>query len=178
VLTTESVALNPNRNPGWGQARVENELRAFLGVDDVLWLPSGLEGDDTDGHIDTLSRFVAPGTVLTAVEANPADPNHAVLERNRRMLVDLGLEVHTLPQPPPIAAPAGWRESRLPGTYANFLILNDAVLVPTYRMPEADAAALAIIGGHFPGRDIVGFDCLEILLEGGAIHCLTQQQPA
>ena len=178
VLTTESVALNPNRNPDWSKTAVEEEIRAFLGVDDVLWLPSGLEGDDTDGHIDTLTRFVAPGTVLTAVETHPADPNHAVLERNRRMLVDMGLDVHVLPQPSPIAAPAGWRESRLPGTYANFLILNNAVLVPTYRRPDEDTAAIRILRGIFPERQIIGFDCLDILLEGGAIHCLTQQQPA
>ncbi len=178
VLTTESVALNPNRNPGWTKSEVEAEIRAFLGVDQVLWLPSGLEGDDTDGHIDTLTRFVAPGTVLTAIESDHTDPNYPVLERNRAMLRDMGLQVIDLPQPEPIAAPAGWREDRLPGTYANFLVVNDAVLVPTYRQPERDARALAIIGECFPGRTPVAFDCLDILLEGGAIHCLTQQQPA
>ena len=177
VLTTESVALNTNRNPEWTRARVEQELRDFLGVDDVLWLPSGLEGDDTDGHIDTLTRFTAPNTVLTAVETDPSDVNFPVLDRNRRMLLEMGLTVIDLPQPDPIAAPDGWRVPRLPGTYANFLVVNDAVLVPTYQQPGPDARALGIIGDAFPGRRAIGFDSLEILLEGGAIHCLTQQEP-
>ena len=178
VMTTESVALNPNRNPDWTRARIERELLGFLGCREVVWLPSGLEGDDTDGHIDTLSRFFGPGQVLTAVESNRDDPNHAVLERNRALLVDHGLAVMTLPQPAPIAAPPGWREDRLPGTYANFLVVNGGVLVPTYRQPAADQRAMDIIAECFPGRAVVGFDCLDILLEGGAIHCLTQQQPA
>jgi len=177
ILTTESVLLNPNRNPHRGRAEIETILRDHLGGSEVIWLPSGLEGDDTDGHIDTLTRFIAPATVLTAVEENPADPNHAVLDRNRALLREAGLTVIDLPQPEPIAAPAGWREDRLPGTYANFLILNDAVLTPTYGQPAPDDRALAILREAFPTRAIAPFDCREILLEGGAIHCLTQQQP-
>ncbi len=178
VLTTASVALNANRNPGWTREAVESELLSCLGGGTVIWLPAGLQGDDTDGHIDTLARFIAPGTVLAAVEPDPADPNRAVLENNRRLLVDAGLEVIDLPQPPPVAAPPGWREPRLPATYANFLVVNGAVLVPAYRQPAADARAAARVGECFPGREAVSFDCLEILLEGGAVHCLTQQQPS
>ena len=178
VLTTESVVLNPNRNPTWSRAAVAKELCDFLGCQKVLWLRSGLEGDDTDGHIDTLTRFIAPGSVITAVEENKNDPNYPVLERNRAQLVEWGLNVIELPQPAPIAGPEGWREARLPGTYANFLILNGAVLVPTYRQADADTRALEILAQAFPGRRILGFDCLDILQEGGAIHCLTQQQPA
>jgi agmatine deiminase len=178
VLTTRSVALNPNRNPGWSRAQVEAELLAMLGGDQVLWLPGGLAGDDTDGHIDTLTRFIAPGMVVTAVESDPADPNHRVLAENRALLAAAGLEIIDLPQPPPIAAPPGWRESRLPATYANFLLVNDGVIAPTYGQPGPDARALGIIGDCFPGRRVMAFDCREILLEGGAVHCLTQQQPA
>jgi agmatine deiminase len=178
VLTTESVLVNPNRNPGWGRKDVERELRTCLGVADVLWLPSGLEGDDTDGHIDTLARFVGPGRVLAAVSLDPADPDHAVLARNRACLVEAGLDVVDLPQPALIPAPAGWREDRLPATYANFLLVNGAVWVPTYGPARADDTACGVIADCFPDRQIVRFDCREILLEGGALHCLTQQQPA
>ncbi len=178
ILTTESVALNPNRNPGIMRSQADEILRQSLGADEIIWLPSGLEGDDTDGHIDTLTRFTAPGTLLTAVEPNRSDPNHAILEQNKQLLIDAGLEVIDLPQPPPIPAPSGWRESRLPGTYANFLITNGAVLAPVYGFRKEDDHALGILRQAFPGHKVTPFDCREILLEGGAIHCLTQQQPA
>ena len=182
LLTTESVLLTPTRNPQLTKADNERILRDYLGVKDILWLPSGLEGDDTDGHIDTLTRFTAPRTVLTVTEDDPNDPNHAVLRRNFDILehhrfADGGkLEVVPLPLPGAIR-PENWREDRLPATYANFLVINDAVLVPTYRQPHSDDMACEVIKSCFPKRRIVRIDCHDIILEGGALHCLTQQQP-
>lgn len=182
LLTTESVLLNPNRNPDLSRGEVETALRAGLGVDEIVWLRTGLEGDDTDGHIDTLSRFYAPRGLVTAWEENKADPNHAILAENTAVLEAMRTttggryDVVKLPQPEPIR-PTDWRCDRLPATYANFLIVNDAVVVPTYRQPRADDRALGILRELFPDREVVGFDCLEILLEGGAVHCLSQQQP-
>jgi len=178
ILTTESVLLNPNRNPNLDKAKVERLLSDFLGADEILWLPGGLEGDDTDGHIDTLSRFFSANAVLTAIETHRKHPNHTLLTNNKQILIDYGLEVVELPQPAPIRAPKDWRQPFLPGSYANFLIVNNAVIVPTYQQPEADQRALEIIGSCFPHHQITPFDCLDLLLEGGAIHCLTQQQPA
>jgi len=178
ILTTESVLLNPNRNPTLNKENIEQILRQFLGANEILWLPNGLIGDDTDGHIDTLTRFFTPNAVLTAVEPDPSSPNHPSLTTNKHLLIDHGLTVVDLPQPKPIPAPKNWREPTLPGSYANFLIVNNAVIVPTYQQPESDQRALAIIRECFPNHQITPFDCLDILLEGGAIHCLTQQQPA
>lgn len=183
VLTTESVLLNPNRNPGLCKARAEELLRAALGVETVCWLKSGLQHDDTDGHIDTLTRFVTPGTVVTVVGTGPNGPSQAALERNHRdlrrfRLPDGGhLEVVPLPLPEPIRPP-GWRLEVLPATYANFLIVNGAVLVPTYRQPGPDRQALRILAECFAGREVIGLDCRDLVLEGGALHCLSQQQPA
>ncbi len=180
LLSTESVVLNPNRNPGLTKERAEEIFRDVLGTECVLWLKSGLEGDDTDGHIDTLVRFFRKDAVLAAVDEKPSSINHDALKRNfdalKRMRLPDGspLEVLALPSPDPIR-PEGWREEVLPATYANFLIINGAVLVPTYRQDKNDAKALEIIGSAFPGRDIVPLDCVDILLEGGALHCLSQQ---
>lgn len=182
-LTTESVLLNPNRNPGWGRAAVEGQLRDFLGVRDVFWLGGGLENDDTDGHIDTITRFFRPDALVTVVEPNPREANYRPLMENRERLQDLRsptggrCEIVDLPLPEPLVI-AGWRVPRLPGTYANFLVTNGAVFVPTYRQPKRDAHACGLLGEIFPGRRIVPFDCLDIVQEGGALHCLTQQQPA
>lgn len=179
LLTTASVLLNANRNPGWSRAAVEEELRSSLGAEEITWLPGGLVGDDTDGHIDTLARFMAPGVTLAASPAEGGDPaDHAVLAKNRRLLLDAGLEVVDLPQPAPVAGPAGWREAHLPATYANFFVTNGAVVLPTYGQAEADDRAAGVVADCFPGRQVVGFDCRGFLIEGGAVHCLTQQQPA
>ena len=182
LLTTESVLLNPNRNTGWDKARTESMLRGALGVDDILWLPSGLLGDDTDGHIDTLTRFFRPDAVLTVHDDDPSNANHATLARNTRILEAFRtragnrLEVVRLPNPDPIRVD-NWRQEVLPPSYANFLIVNDAVIVPTYRQPAKDDAALATLARCYPGRAIVPVDCHDIVLEGGALHCLSQQQP-
>jgi len=183
LLTTESVLLNPNRNPDLSRAQVEDLLRAALGQARIAWLRTGLEGDDTDGHIDTLSRFFSRQGIVTAWEEDRDDPNHAILAENLAVLEGLrtptggSYDIVRLPQPAPIR-PAGWRCDRLPATYANFLIINDAVIVPSYRQAPADQRAVEILRELFPGREVVDFDCLDILLEGGAVHCLTQHEPA
>jgi agmatine deiminase len=183
LLTTESVLLNPNRNPGLTQTQVEILLRGALGVEAICWLKSGLECDDTDGHIDTLARFVAPTAVVTVVSTDPNDPNRVALERNRADLARFRLpdgqrlDLVPLPQPDAIRLP-GWRLEVLPATYANFLILNGAVLVPTYRQPAHDRQALRTLAQCFPDREVIGLDCRDLVLEGGALHCLSQQQPA
>ncbi|HPY90594.1 MAG TPA: agmatine deiminase family protein [Lentisphaeria bacterium] len=182
LLTTESVMLNPNRNPGRDKAEVEQILCQYLGVEQIGWLPSGLCGDDTDGHIDTLTRFFRKDAVLTLVDEDPLSPNYAVLQRNLALLQKMRgvdgrrLDVVPLPCPQPIR-PVGWREEILPASYANFLIINGAVLVPTYRQDSNDNQVLAILGQAFPERDIVPIDCFDIVLEGGALHCLSQQVP-
>lgn len=183
LLTTESVLLNPNRNPGVDKRSAEAILRGALGVEAVCWLLSGLAADDTDGHIDTLARFVAPGVVVAVVERDPAGPNAAALERNLEDLTRFRLpgggrlEVVPLPLPDPIRV-SGWRFEVLPATYANFLIVNGAVLVPTYRQPGPDREALRRLEECFPGREVIGIDSRDLVVEGGALHCLSQQQPA
>ncbi|MDZ4198742.1 MAG: agmatine deiminase family protein, partial [Kiritimatiellia bacterium] len=156
LLVTESVWLNPNRNPGLSRAAAEQVFREMLGVERIHWLPGGLAGDDTDGHIDTLARFVREDTVVCVAPSGPDDPNRDVMERNQALLETFrvaggkNLRVIELPQPGPIPPPSGWREEALPATYANFLIVNGAVLVPTYRQPERDEQALEIVRSVFP----------------------------
>jgi len=178
LLTTEQCLLNPNRNPTLERADVERLLRECFGVGEILWLGEGIEGDDTDGHIDDLTRFVAPDTVVTVVEANRADPNHGPLAANRRRLDTLTvrgrpLTVVELPMP----EPQYLDEQRLPASYANFYVANGAVLVPTFGCP-ADDTACGILRDCFPGRRVVPIDCRVIIAGLGALHCLTQQVPA
>ena len=178
LLTTEQCLLNPNRNPSLTRVDIEQLLRDSFGVTEILWLGDGIEGDDTDGHIDDLTRFVAPGTVVTAVEPNRADPNHAPLAANRRLLDTLNvggrpLNVVELPCP----KPQYLEEQRLPASYANFYIANGAVLVPVFGCP-ADDVACSILKDCFPGRRIVPIDCRVLIAGLGALHCLTQQVPA
>ena len=179
LMTTESVMLNPNRNPSLTRAGIGELLMSSLGVDDILWLKGGLFCDDTDGHIDTLARFVRPDAVLACV-APEGSPNAPMLNENLRRLREyrtrLGkpLDVIPLPLPDPVAPPDGWREETLPASYANYLLVNGAVLVPSYRQPRNDARAASIVGECFPGREVVSIDCADIILEGGALHCLSQ----
>ncbi len=183
LLTTESVVLNPNRNPGMTKADAEKTLCDALGMDQVLWLPSGLPGDDTDGHIDTLARFCSRNTVLAPL---PEKQDHSAgadtLRRNYSMLEKMrladGSKLEVVPLPAPdLIVPENWREEVLPATYANFLIANDAVFAPVYMQPRHDEAALRTLEQAFPGRDIIPVDCTDILLEGGALHCLSQNLP-
>jgi agmatine deiminase len=153
-------------------------LRDSFGVTEILWLGDGIEGDDTDGHIDDLTRFVALNTVVTVVEPNTQDPNHVPLAANRQLLSELrvggrALEVIELPMP----EPQYLEEQRLPASYANFYVANGAVLVPTFGCAQDDAAC-AILRSAFPGRRVVPIDCRVIIAGLGALHCLTQQVPA
>jgi agmatine deiminase len=178
LLTTESCLLNKNRNPNLSRDEIEQRLRDYLGVREILWLGDGIAGDDTDGHIDDLARFVSGSTVVTVVEENRDDKNYEQLRKNvarlQAMKVDgRGIEVITLPMPKKIM-----REGlRLPATYANFYIANRCVLVPTFADP-ADEVALSILRECFPDRRVIGIDCRELIWGLGAFHCLTQQQPA
>jgi len=177
LLTTESCLLNPNRNPQLSRAQIEQALRDYLGVREILWLGDGIEGDDTDGHIDDLTRFVGERTVLTVIEPNESDPNYLPLQANLARLRSLTiegkpLEIRTLPMPGRID-----REGlRLPASYANFYIANKSVLLPTFADPN-DKLAEEILETVFPTRKIISIDCRELIWGLGAFHCLTQQQP-
>lgn len=180
LLTTESCLLNPNRNPRRSRAEIEQELRDMLGVRDIIWLGEGIVGDDTDGHVDDITRFFKADGIVTAVEPDRRDPNHAPLAANLARLRELRTpagrryEIRELPMP----APCFVGRHRLPASYANFLIINRAVLVPTFRQPRRDRAALDVLRGCFPRRDVIGIDCLDLVWGLGTLHCISQQQPA
>jgi len=178
LLTTESCLLNPNRNPSFSKEELENILKKFLGVSQILWLGEGIEGDDTDGHIDDITRFVNENTVVTVIEKNTTDPNHALLEENlkrlqtMRLANDCSLNIIELPMPPRIE-----REGqRLPASHANFYITNHSVLLPAFG-GLSDQVAKSLLADLFPTRTIVPIDCRELIWGLGAFHCLTQQQP-
>jgi agmatine deiminase len=178
LLTTEACLLNRNRNPQLGRTDIEQYLRAYLGVSHILWLGEGIVGDDTDGHVDDLTRFVDPTTVVTVVEDDPSEENYEPLqdnlERLNRMTDQDGrpLRVVTLPMPRPT-----YRDGqRLPASYANFYIANGIVLLPTYD-PERDEQARATLQSLFPGREVIGMDCTDLVWGLGAFHCVTQQWP-
>ena len=179
VLTTESCLLNANRNPSLDKTQIEKKLRDTLGFKTIIWLGDGIEGDDTDGHVDDISRFIAPATVITTVEEDESDPNFEPLQRNldslhtTRMPGGEPLHVFTLPMPTRIM-----REGqRLPASYANFYIANSVVLLPVFGEAN-DSWALSALHEAFPERRIVPIDCRELIWGLGAFHCLTQQQPA
>ncbi len=180
LLTTRSCLLNPNRNPSMDQAAIEHTLRDYLGLSHILWLGDGIEGDDTDGHVDDITRFVAPATVLTAVEEDASDPNFEPLQHNlellREMTVEDGTPLHVLPLPMP-SHTRHHQGHRLPQSYANFYIGNRHVLLPAFNDPH-DTWAAAVLKEAFPDRTVVPVDCSDLIVGLGAIHCLTQQQPA
>ncbi|HEX6999543.1 MAG TPA: agmatine deiminase family protein [Gammaproteobacteria bacterium] len=179
LLTTEQCLLNENRNPALGRDEIEAALRGALGVEQVIWLGEGIAGDDTDGHVDDLTRFVAEARVVTVVERNRDDPNFAPLAANRRRLDEVTLarggrlDVAELPMPEPLYN-AG---ERLPASYANFYVANEVVLLPVFASRHDDEAR-AVLADCFPGRRIVPIDCRALVAGLGAIHCLTQQVPA
>lgn len=180
LLTTSHCLLNPNRNPDLNKEQIEGELRETLGCQRILWLDHGhLLGDDTDAHIDTLARFAPNATILYVACDDPADEHYPALKRMTEELsafrTEAGQPYRLLPLPWP--APSFDDEGqRLPATYANFLVINGAVLVPTYN-DQQDDKALATVGAAFPDREIIGIDCSAVILQHGSLHCLTMQLP-
>ncbi len=181
LLTTEECLLSPvqARNPGLSPEELERALAGFLGARHILWLGRGIAGDDTHGHVDDVARFTGPSTVVAAVEHDKSDPNYEPLrdnlERLRHMRDQDGNPLRVVPLPMP--EPVIFDGRRLPASYANFYIANGLVLVPTFNDPR-DRQALATLSRLFPERQVVGIYCRDLVLGLGAIHCLTQQQPA
>lgn len=178
-LTTEQCLLNKNRNPRLSRAQIEDRLKDSLGVRHFIWLGDGIAGDDTDGHIDDIARFVDPSTVVCVVESNSKDDNYRVLQENFERLQGATdqhgerLSVVALPCPGAVF----YDGARLPASYANFYIANDVVLVPVFDDPN-DAQAMGILQDLFPLRRVIGLRCNEVVAGLGAIHCVTQQEPA
>ena len=179
LLTSKACLLNPNRNPHLNQAQIEKYLCDYYGVQHILWVGDGILGDDTDGHIDDITRFVNADTVVTVVEENKEDGNYQILRENLHLLQQMRLEngkqlnVVELPMPSPVI----WEGQRLPASYANFYIANEVVVVPTFR-DKNDQRALDILSGCFPTRRVVGIDSTDIIWGLGSFHCLSQQEPA
>lgn len=178
-LSTEQCLSNPNRNPHMKKREIERVLGDHLGVSHFIWLGQGIAGDDTDAHVDNLARFVNPTTVVCALESDGKDENFASLRDNYERLqgaVDQeGKRLSVVPLPQPGRVEYGG--TRLPASYANFYIANEAVLVPVYNHPN-DRVAIGILGSFFPGRRVVGIPCSSLVCGLGAIHCVTQQEPA
>ncbi|MBO6213291.1 agmatine deiminase family protein [Algoriella sp.] len=178
VLTSKSCLLNENRNPEYSQVQIEEFLRNYYGISQVLWVEDGIVGDDTDGHIDDTIRFVNENTVLTVVEVDETDDNYELLQVNLRQLQEMRLEdgrplnIIELPMPDAVYCEG----ERLPASYANFYIANKSVIVPTYNCAK-DAIALDIIQKCFPDRKVVGINSTDIIWGLGSFHCLSQQEP-
>jgi agmatine deiminase len=173
LLTTESCLLNKNRNPDLSRGEIEQRLRDFLGVSEILWLGQGTEGDDTDGHIDNLARFVSERTVLAIVEKDRSSRNYEPLQENLRRLREMKIDIVELPTVRRMVR----EDLVLPASYANFYIANSCVLLPTFADPN-DEIALSILQELFPDRPVIAIDCRELIWGLGTFHCLTQQQPA
>ena len=179
VLTTTSCLLNTNRNPHLNQGQIEQYLHDYYGVENILWLGDGIVGDDTDGHIDDLTRFVNEITVVTVVEENKQDENYSILQENLTAIKKLRLEngkpldIVELPMPAPVV----YEDMRLPASYANFYIGNKYVIVPTFR-DKNDDRALQILQSCFRDRKVIGLDSLDIIWGLGSFHCLSQQEPS
>ncbi len=184
LLTTEAVLLNPNRNPGKSKKDIERELTRLLGTTHTFWLGQGIEGDDTDGHIDDMVRFVNKASLVAIEERDSSSPHYRALAENMERLQDLrrpcGARVEIIPLPMPDALIASdWRLEQLPASYANFLICNQRVIVPIFEQPKNDDIALGILREAFGSRyEVVGMDARRLVIEGGAIHCITQQEPS
>jgi agmatine deiminase len=181
LITTEECLLSSvqQRNPGVSREQMEQVFAHYLGITKVIWLQRGTAGDDTHGHVDDITRFVAPGTVVTAIEQDEQDANYEPLQENLEILRAASdqdgqpLQIISLPMPAPVI----FKGQRLPASYANFYIANDCVLVPTFDDPN-DRLALNILADLFPSRRIIGIHCVDFIWGLGAIHCMTQQQPA
>ncbi|MBC8033747.1 MAG: agmatine deiminase family protein [Chitinophagaceae bacterium] len=178
LLTSTACLLNENRNPHLNQQQIEEYLINYYGVEQILWVDEGIIGDDTDGHIDDTVRFVNEDTVVTVIEENSADENYALLQHNLRQLQQMRLlngkqlNIIELPMPDPVENDG----QRLPASYANFYIANNAVIVPTYRCRN-DEKALIILQDAFPDRKVMGIDSTDIIWGLGSFHCLSQQEP-
>jgi agmatine deiminase len=184
VMTTEQCLLNPNRNPDLNRGEIERYLREFLGVQKVLWLGEGIVGDDTDGHIDDIARFVSATTIVCALEEDPADANYKLLQENLDRLQcatnanGRAFDIVTLPMPGVVGASNDTyprQLDRLPASYANFYVANNVVLVPIFGHTN-DTRALEILQGLFDRR-VIGINCEPLVWGMGTIHCVTQQQP-
>ncbi len=179
LLTSTACLLNPNRNPHLNQDQIEQYLRNYYGVEQILWVDEGVVGDDTDGHIDDTVRFVNEDTVLTVIEENSNDENYPLLQHNLKQLKQMRLlngkqlNIVELPMPDAVI----WEDQRLPASYANFYISNKHVIVPTFRCAKDDVA-LSIIQSCFKDREVIGIDSTEIIWGLGSFHCLSQQEPA
>jgi len=180
LLTTEQCLLNKNRNPALGKPQLERLLHDYLGATSVVWLRSGVAGDDTDGHVDDIARFVDENTVVCMTERDPRDENHKPLEEDQAILSrhedDKGRRLEVVPIEMPRAV--GGDGGRLPASYANFYIGNSVVLVPVFGDAKRDSAALETLSDFFHGRKAVPVDCRALVFGFGGIHCVTQQQPA
>lgn len=178
LLSSKACLLNPNRNPSLNQEQIEFYLRHYYGVEQILWVDEGIEGDDTDGHIDDTVRFVNSDTVVTVVESNRQDANYQPLLNNleqlkrMRLLNGKQLNIAELPMPDPVI----FEGQRLPASYANFYITNKSVIVPLYRCPNDDKA-MQVLAQCFPEREITGIDSTDIIWGLGSFHCLSQQEP-
>lgn len=191
LLTTEDCLLNPNRNPDLTKEQIERQLKEQLGVTNILWLGEGIQGDDTSGHVDDLTRFVGPRTVITIINENPNDPDYKPLQENFLRLQSMKdqdgnpLEIITITQPKPVLidrAPSKGEYTpgvgfRIPASYANFYIGNECVLLPVWNDPN-DAAAIRTLETCFPDRRIVPIDSRVLTWGWGSFHCVTQQIPA
>jgi agmatine deiminase len=181
MLTTEECLLSEvqQRNPGVSREQLERAFSEYLGIEQVIWLGKGIAGDDTHGHVDDITRFVSPSTILTVVEPNTSDSNHEPLAENLERLKAVRtadgkqFTIVELPLPRPVI----FRNQRLPASYANFYIANGLVLVPTFHDPN-DRIALGIIADLFPDREVIGIHAVDLVWGLGALHCMTQQQPS
>lgn len=178
LLTTNQCLLHENRNPGLFQHEIEECLHNFYGVEQVLWLDEGIDGDDTNGHIDDITRFFREDAVVTMVETTRSDANHKILQENLRKLKTMRLsngkqlDVAEIQMPKPVI----YDQQRLPASYANFYIANKSVIVPNFQCKEDDKA-MRILEECFPDRSIIGIDSVEIIWGLGSFHCLSQQEP-
>jgi agmatine deiminase len=179
LMTSEACLLNTNRNPHLSKAEIETYLKEYYGVRHILWLGDGIAGDDTDGHIDDMTRFTDATTLVTAVESDPSDENHAPLAENLERLKGMRdqdgrpFRILELPMPPALYQD----DQRLPASYANFYIGNGVVLMPGYH-PATDEKARAVLAEAFPDREIVVIDSVDLVWGLGSFHCVSQQWPA
>jgi len=178
LLTTEQCLLNSNRNSHLTKIEIEEYLKLYLGLEKILWLKDGIVGDDTDGHIDDIARFVNPDTIVTVIEEDTQDENYKILQENLKLLKSFTnlngkqFNIITLPMP----EPQFYKNDRLPASYANFYITNNSVLVPLFRCKK-DEIAINLLKKVFKDKNVIGIDCSDIIIGLGSIHCLTQQIP-